>query len=158
MPASPVLIREETRMLGAMQIMTGVIHYCLGLIWTELLLSQRIVFQKGYIPITILVGYPLWSPIFYISSGTCAVILEKTRSWNMVTYTVVMSIISACIASLGLISLLLEFIIYNGNVRKPIWAQRAGKILSNYVYLFTLLELMVASTVAQWVYHAKRHR
>ncbi|XP_058161368.1 membrane-spanning 4-domains subfamily A member 12-like isoform X2 [Dasypus novemcinctus] len=127
MPRSPVWMREETRMLGALQIMIGLIVYYLGLIWIYLLLTQLIAFQKGYIPITIMTAYPFWSAIFFVLSGIHAVLLEKKRSRSLVTYTIVMNIMSACVAVIGILLLLLEFLIFYVSAEEPIWPQVHGR-------------------------------
>ncbi|XP_076972219.1 membrane-spanning 4-domains subfamily A member 12-like [Tamandua tetradactyla] len=158
MEESGVYIREETRMLGAIQIMVGVLHHSLAVIWTSLLITQIIAFQNDYLPLTVLTGYPYWSAVFFITSGICAIILERNPGKNLVTYTVVMSIISACIASIGVLIMLLEFLSYYIKREKTVWPQRCGKILTNYLFLFTFLELTVASTVAHWGLKAKHSR
>ncbi|XP_032138256.1 membrane-spanning 4-domains subfamily A member 5-like [Sapajus apella] len=121
MPRNRLWIREETRMLGAMQIMTGILLHCLGLLWTYLLFTQIVAFGATYVPLALLTGYPFWSSLLFIFSGIFAVLLEKRRSPFLASYALVANIVSACISVIGLLLLSHEFIIYNINVEKPIW-------------------------------------
>uniref|UniRef100_G3U9U0 Membrane spanning 4-domains A5 n=1 Tax=Loxodonta africana TaxID=9785 RepID=G3U9U0_LOXAF len=108
----------------AIQIMTALIHHCLAVIWTYLLVSQIVAFGETYLPLAILSGYPYWSPFFYIMSGSFAIMLEKRRSKFLVSYTLVTNILSACIAVIGLLIITLEFVLYHLLSTKAIWPQQ----------------------------------
>ncbi|XP_034501028.1 membrane-spanning 4-domains subfamily A member 15 [Ailuropoda melanoleuca] len=123
MPRRRLWIREETRLLGAVQIMTGLNIHGVGLIWTYLFLSQTSAFGKSYIPLSAATGYPYWSSACFIFSGILAIILERRRSTFLLSYTIIVNILSACIAVLGLLLLSLEFIIYTLSTRAPIWPE-----------------------------------
>uniref|UniRef100_A0A452FTQ3 Uncharacterized protein n=1 Tax=Capra hircus TaxID=9925 RepID=A0A452FTQ3_CAPHI len=141
----------------AVQIMTGLFVHTLGLLWTYLLVSQILAFQKVYLPFAILSGFPFWAAAFFLLSGIFTVLFERRRSRSLMTCSIVLNILSACSAVIGLLLLCLEFLAY-ALAKKSIWPHRAGKILSNYLFLFTLLELCVTSTLINWLYKAKHSR
>ncbi|XP_027436490.1 membrane-spanning 4-domains subfamily A member 15-like [Zalophus californianus] len=158
MPRHHLWIREETRLLGAIQIMIGLNIHGVGLLWTYLFLSQTSAFGKSYLPLSTVTGYPYWSSACFIFSGVLAVIVEKRRSIFLLSYTITVNILSACISVIGLLLLSLEFMIYSVSTHAPIWPERSGKILSEYLFLFTFLELFLTCTVVHWGYKAKYHR
>ncbi|XP_003920515.1 membrane-spanning 4-domains subfamily A member 5-like [Saimiri boliviensis] len=121
MPRNRLWIREETRMLGVIQIMTGIFIHCLGLLWIYLLFTEIVAFGAMYVPLALLTGYPFWSSLLFIFSGAFAVLLEKRRSPFLASYALVANIISACISVIGLLLLSLEFVLYNINIKNPIW-------------------------------------
>ncbi|CAI9153737.1 unnamed protein product [Rangifer tarandus platyrhynchus] len=112
MPQDRVWIRQEARMLGAVQIMTGLFVHSLGLLWTYLLVSQIIAFQRVYIPVAVLSGFPFWAAGFFLLSGIFTVLFERKRSRSLMTYSIVLNILSACSAVIGLLLLCLEFLIF----------------------------------------------
>ncbi|XP_059014990.1 membrane-spanning 4-domains subfamily A member 5-like [Mustela lutreola] len=158
MPRRHLWIRKETRLLGAIEIMTGLNIYGVGLLWTYLFLSQPSAFEKSYIPLSAVTGYPYWSSPCFIFSGALAVIVERRRTVFLLSYTIILNILSACIAVSGLLLLSVEFIMYSLSTYATIWPERSGKILSEYLFLFTFLELFLTCTVVRWGYKAKYHR
>ncbi|XP_010631367.1 uncharacterized protein LOC104868319 isoform X3 [Fukomys damarensis] len=80
MPQNQILIKEEMRILGAIQIMNGLIIQFLGTIWGYLLISQTTALLSVYIPIVTLVGYPFWSTLTFIFSGAFTVVMQKRPS------------------------------------------------------------------------------
>nr|XP_040140209.1 membrane-spanning 4-domains subfamily A member 12-like isoform X2 [Ictidomys tridecemlineatus]XP_040140210.1 membrane-spanning 4-domains subfamily A member 12-like isoform X2 [Ictidomys tridecemlineatus]XP_040140211.1 membrane-spanning 4-domains subfamily A member 12-like isoform X2 [Ictidomys tridecemlineatus] len=98
MPRSRLSVKEEMRILGAIQIMTGVIHNNLGIIWLYMFLTQTLTFGKGYLPLALITGYPFWSSLSFVFSGTFAVVVEKKRSKFLLSYAIGVNILSACIS------------------------------------------------------------
>ncbi|XP_055132194.1 membrane-spanning 4-domains subfamily A member 12-like isoform X2 [Symphalangus syndactylus] len=137
MPRNRLWIREETRMLGAIQIMTGILLHCLGLLWIYLLFTQTSAFEAIYTPLALLTAYPFWSSL-------------------LVSYTLGANIISACISVIGLLLLSIEFIIYSKSSKNSLWPHKSGKLLSEYLFILTILELFVASIVSHWASQAKK--
>uniref|UniRef100_A0A2I3HGZ6 Membrane spanning 4-domains A5 n=1 Tax=Nomascus leucogenys TaxID=61853 RepID=A0A2I3HGZ6_NOMLE len=105
----------------AIQIMTGILLHCLGLLWIYLLFTQTIAFEAIYIPLALLTAYPFWSSLLFIFSGAFTVFLEKRRSPFLVSYTLGANIISACISVIGLLLLSTEFIIYSKSSKNSLW-------------------------------------
>nr|XP_060462796.1 membrane-spanning 4-domains subfamily A member 12-like isoform X2 [Panthera onca] len=158
MPRRRLWIREETRLLGAIQIMTGLIVHFVGQLWTYLFTTQVIAFGKAYLPLVVITRYTYWSSVCFLFSGVFAVLTERMRSTFLMSYTIAVNIVSACAAVIGLLIISFEFIIYSLTTQAPIWPERSGKILSEYLFLFTILELFTACTVAHWIYKAKHLR
>ncbi|XP_033062414.1 membrane-spanning 4-domains subfamily A member 8-like [Trachypithecus francoisi] len=155
MPQTRLWIKEETRMLGAIQIMTGILLDCLGLLWMYLLFTQIVAFGATYTPIALLTAYPFWSSWLFIFSGAFTVLLEKRRSPFLVSYALVVNIISACISVIGLLLLSIEFIKYSKSLKNPLWPHKTGKLLLEYLFILTILELFVTSIVIHWAFQAK---
>ncbi|XP_055132365.1 membrane-spanning 4-domains subfamily A member 12-like isoform X4 [Symphalangus syndactylus] len=92
----------------------------------------------------------------FIFSGAFTVFLEKRRSPFLVSYTLGANIISACISVIGLLLLSIEFIIYSKSSKNSLWPHKSGKLLSEYLFILTILELFVASIVSHWASQAKK--
>ncbi|XP_040860158.1 high affinity immunoglobulin epsilon receptor subunit beta-like [Ochotona curzoniae] len=155
-PTSGMELREETRMLGAIQMMTGISLHCLGLLWVNLLVSQLMVFEASFLPITTLLGYPFWSACIFSVSGFFAVLAERTGSRIVLTYAIATHIISAIVASIGVLIIVFELFLVSFGVRRHLWVHTCGKLLSEYLLLFTLLELLVSIKVTRWTRSARR--
>ncbi|XP_077900991.1 membrane-spanning 4-domains subfamily A member 12-like [Ictidomys tridecemlineatus] len=134
MPRSRLSVKEEMRILGAIQIMTGVIHNNLGIIWLYMFLTQTLTFGKGYLPLALITGYPFWSSLSFVFSGTFAVVVEKKRSKFLYPYTSV----------------------FLGRMYVSFWMQRSGALLSTYLFLFSILEFCLAVIVTDWGYKASK--
>ncbi|XP_070930652.1 putative uncharacterized protein encoded by LINC00301 isoform X3 [Macaca nemestrina] len=91
----------------------------------------------------------------FIFSGAFTVLLEKRRSPFLVSYALVVNIISACISVIGLLLLSIELIKYSKSSKNPFWPQKTGKLLSEYLFILTILELSVTSIVIHWAFQAK---
>nr|XP_023509896.1 uncharacterized protein LOC102148134 isoform X2 [Equus caballus] len=134
-----VWIKKEARMLGAIQIASGVINLFLGMIWARLLVSQLDTFGKTYIPIAGVSAYGVWSSFF-------------------MTHTIFTNVLSSCIALIGLLLISLELAIFSSSKKRVIWPQKCGKLLSEYLWLFTSLQFLVSCVVMHWILKAKYRR
>ncbi|XP_019668037.2 membrane-spanning 4-domains subfamily A member 14 isoform X4 [Felis catus] len=85
-------IREETRLLGAIQIMTGLIVHFVGQLWTYLFTTQVIAFGKAYLPLVVITRYAYWSSVCFLFSGVFAVLTERMRSTFLMSYTMAVNI------------------------------------------------------------------
>uniref|UniRef100_A0A2K5UR80 Uncharacterized protein n=1 Tax=Macaca fascicularis TaxID=9541 RepID=A0A2K5UR80_MACFA len=122
--------QKEPKNLGkAIQIMTGILLDCLGLLWMYLFFTQIVAFGATYTPIALLTAYPFWSSWLFIFSGAFTVLLEKRRSPFLVSYALVVNIISACISVIGLLLLSIEFIKYSKSSKNPLWPQVSTRFL-----------------------------
>ncbi|XP_058545152.1 membrane-spanning 4-domains subfamily A member 14-like isoform X4 [Neofelis nebulosa] len=92
MPRRRVWIREETRLLGAVQIMTGLIVHFVGQLWTYLFTTQVIAFGKAYLPLVVITRYTYWSSVCFLFSGVFAVLTERMRSTFLMSYTIAVNI------------------------------------------------------------------
>nr|XP_044606245.1 membrane-spanning 4-domains subfamily A member 18-like isoform X1 [Equus asinus]XP_044606246.1 membrane-spanning 4-domains subfamily A member 18-like isoform X1 [Equus asinus]XP_044606247.1 membrane-spanning 4-domains subfamily A member 18-like isoform X1 [Equus asinus] len=153
-----VWIKKEARMLGAIQIASGVINLFLGMIWARLLVSQLDTFGKTYIPIAGVSAYGVWSSFFFVIAGFCTMMLEKTRERCWMTHTIFTNVLSSCIALIGLLLISLELAIFSSSKKRVIWPQKCGKLLSEYLWLFTSLQFLVSCVVMHWILKAKYRR
>ncbi|XP_078289656.1 uncharacterized protein LOC132661831 isoform X5 [Panthera onca] len=92
MPRRRLWIREETRLLGAIQIMTGLIVHFVGQLWTYLFTTQVIAFGKAYLPLVVITRYTYWSSVCFLFSGVFAVLTERMRSTFLMSYTIAVNI------------------------------------------------------------------
>ncbi|XP_049501637.1 uncharacterized protein LOC125932906 isoform X5 [Panthera uncia] len=92
MPRRRLWIREETRLLGAVQIMTGLIIHFVGQLWTYLFTTQVIAFGKAYLPLVVITRYTYWSSVCFLFSGVFAVLTERMRSTFLMSYTIAVNI------------------------------------------------------------------
>ncbi|XP_042762872.1 uncharacterized protein LOC102960572 isoform X5 [Panthera tigris] len=92
MPRRRLWIREETRLLGAVQIMTGLIVHFVGQLWTYLFTTQVIAFGKAYLPLVVITRYTYWSSVCFLFSGVFAVLTERMRSTFLMSYTIAVNI------------------------------------------------------------------
>uniref|UniRef100_A0A2K6DDC2 Uncharacterized protein n=1 Tax=Macaca nemestrina TaxID=9545 RepID=A0A2K6DDC2_MACNE len=111
--------------------MTGILLDCLGLLWMYLFFTQIVAFGATYTPIALLTAYPFWSSWLFIFSGAFTVLLEKRRSPFLVSYALVVNIISACISVIGLLLLSIELIKYSKSSKNPFWPQVSTRKLVN---------------------------
>uniref|UniRef100_A0A4W2GYY4 Uncharacterized LOC113905212 n=1 Tax=Bos indicus x Bos taurus TaxID=30522 RepID=A0A4W2GYY4_BOBOX len=82
MPPDHLVLKKETRMLGAVQVMIGLINGALGRIWLLFYTRQFEELSVEYKPIALLSGYPFWTFLFFIISGVLTIQTEKKRSPN----------------------------------------------------------------------------
>ncbi|XP_076972217.1 membrane-spanning 4-domains subfamily A member 12-like [Tamandua tetradactyla] len=150
MSSFPIVLKEETRMLGAAQIMIGVIHCALGYIWIQLFISQFNPLLMIYLPIVLLSGYPFWAALFFIMSGFLAVEAEKRRSSNVLLYTIRANIQSSALAVIGLLLIVVELVLLLLKQGRMQWLHKSGVLLSVYLGIFSTLELLLAKKVARW--------
>ncbi|XP_055150072.1 membrane-spanning 4-domains subfamily A member 8-like [Symphalangus syndactylus] len=80
MPSSHIVLKEETRMLGAAQIIIGLIHCALGKTWIHLYINQSTSFSTIYLPIVFISGFPFLASLIYVISGIFAIVAEKKPS------------------------------------------------------------------------------
>ncbi|CAM9446399.1 unnamed protein product [Rangifer tarandus platyrhynchus] len=87
MPPRHLVLKKETRMLGAFQVMIGLIHGALGRIWLFFYTRQFASLSRDDKPMALLSRYPFWTFLFFIISGVLAIETEKNRSPNLVLDT-----------------------------------------------------------------------
>ncbi|KAM6465991.1 membrane-spanning 4-domains subfamily A member 15-like isoform 1-T7 [Liasis olivaceus] len=131
-------LNVEAKVLGAVQIMIGLIHIGFGAV--SLCLAP-----SGYIILSAAGGYPFWGGIFFISSGSLSVAAEKHQNRSLVRCSVGMNITSAIASLIGILLCISELTI-NGSFSRydhpywTDWAKNVGIGLSSMLLLFSLLE------------------
>ncbi|EHB02049.1 Membrane-spanning 4-domains subfamily A member 13 [Heterocephalus glaber] len=92
----------------------------------------------------------------FIFSGALTVFAQRRPTMYTMSYAIVVNIISSCIAGLGLLLLTVELSVAIFLTETSMWQMRSAKMLSEYVFLFTALELFVTCVAIQWAYKAKK--
>nr|XP_008114040.1 PREDICTED: membrane-spanning 4-domains subfamily A member 8 isoform X1 [Anolis carolinensis]XP_008114041.1 PREDICTED: membrane-spanning 4-domains subfamily A member 8 isoform X1 [Anolis carolinensis]XP_008114042.1 PREDICTED: membrane-spanning 4-domains subfamily A member 8 isoform X1 [Anolis carolinensis]XP_008114043.1 PREDICTED: membrane-spanning 4-domains subfamily A member 8 isoform X1 [Anolis carolinensis] len=139
-------LKVETKILGAIQIIIGIIHIGFGAIPVYL-------FSPIYQPLSGAGGYHFWGGLFFIFSGSLSIAVEKRLNPCLVKFNVGMNIASAIVALVGIILCIYElhsnqhsYETYKRNFNDDNtidpWSVGAG--LCSLFLLFTLLELFVA--------------
>nr|XP_008522279.1 PREDICTED: uncharacterized protein LOC103553468 isoform X3 [Equus przewalskii]XP_023509901.1 uncharacterized protein LOC102148134 isoform X5 [Equus caballus] len=94
----------------------------------------------------------------FVIAGFCTMMLEKTRERCWMTHTIFTNVLSSCIALIGLLLISLELAIFSSSKKRVIWPQKCGKLLSEYLWLFTSLQFLVSCVVMHWILKAKYRR
>ncbi|XP_005408165.1 PREDICTED: membrane-spanning 4-domains subfamily A member 6B-like isoform X3 [Chinchilla lanigera] len=121
MPRNRLWIKKELRVLGVIQVMNSMFINMLGVLWRFFFLSQLTVLSTIYIPLALLLGYPFWSPFWYLVSGVLAILAERRRTRFMMSYLIIMNSFSSCLAVLGLLLLSVELGAATFSFKAPIW-------------------------------------
>ncbi|XP_031245609.1 uncharacterized protein LOC116103576 isoform X2 [Mastomys coucha] len=137
--------------------MTSLIVQSLGYFWTYLFFSQTIVFGLGnnYPPIIGTSGYTLWASLVFSLSGCLSIILQKRPSNHMLMWTMTMNILSVFATLVGVFLTTVELIV-TSNLDSSLWQYKNGRLLTEYLFLFIMLEMFVASIVTEWTYRARQ--
>ncbi|XP_063172389.1 membrane-spanning 4-domains subfamily A member 15-like [Candoia aspera] len=155
-------VNAQARVLGAVQIMVGLIHIGFGAVSLCLLPS-------GYVTLSAMGGNPFWGGICFIASGSLCVAAEKRRNHNLVKCSLGMNITSAIMALVGILLYILELAmnttsLYNSpyktnfaRLRKSQLSfhmspslQSVGIGLSSVLFLFYLLEFCITVSFAHF--------
>ncbi|XP_070582580.1 membrane-spanning 4-domains subfamily A member 8-like [Erythrolamprus reginae] len=142
----------EPKVLGAVQIMIGLIHIGFGALSVCSFLVSYI-----FIPLTEIGCYPFWGGIFFISSGSLCVVAVKRPSRDLMKTSVGLNITSAIMALFGIILYICEISlsrlwIYE-NQHNIFFVPRENTEsisfgLSGVLLLFSLLEFCIAVSLA----------
>ncbi|XP_032735792.1 membrane-spanning 4-domains subfamily A member 12-like [Lontra canadensis] len=142
--------REEAKILGAIQIMIGLMHIGFGTILGFMYTTYGLVF--GFASLAIISGYPFWGGISFITTGTLSILASKKLSPSLIKSSLGMNIVSTFFAFIGVILLLVDVSI-NGLPNQDYWAVLSGKGIAAMLIIFSLLEFCTNFTTA---YFAKR--
>uniref|UniRef100_A0A452DY66 Uncharacterized protein n=1 Tax=Capra hircus TaxID=9925 RepID=A0A452DY66_CAPHI len=112
MPSHRLVLKKETRMLGAVQVMIGLINGALGRIWLLFYTRQFGEISTECKPVALPSGYPFWTFLFFIMSGVLTIETEKKRSPNLLKYAIRMNMNSFLLAALGLILIGFEITLF----------------------------------------------
>ncbi|XP_006163879.1 membrane-spanning 4-domains subfamily A member 12-like [Tupaia chinensis] len=145
-----IVLKEEARMLGATQVMIGLIHCALGQLWTYLYVNHYDFFSSVYLPLVFLSGYPFWSCIIFIISGIFTIEVEKHPSRSLLMYTVWMNLSSFIATIIGIFLILFEIIYFLAKQVKEQWPHQSGILLTTQLWIFSILEMFLTSKVTKW--------
>ncbi|XP_059565205.1 membrane-spanning 4-domains subfamily A member 8-like isoform X2 [Myotis daubentonii] len=138
---------KEGKVLGAVQILTGLIHIGLGSVLGPLVLWY-------YIAVSFYGGYPFWGGILFIISGSLSVASEQQpRSSCLLKGSMGMSIVSAIFSMVGIMLLITDMAI-NSKCRYTsafdCSGVASGIASSAVLFVFSLLEFCIACTSAHF--------
>ncbi|XP_036181627.1 membrane-spanning 4-domains subfamily A member 8-like isoform X1 [Myotis myotis] len=134
---------KEGKVLGAIQILIGLIHIGLGGVLGPMVLWY-------YIAVSFYGGYPFWGGILFIISGSLSVASEQQpRSSCLLKGSLGMSIVSAIFSMVGIMLLITDMVI-NSKCRSTsasdCSAVASGVASSAVMFIFSLLEFCIACT------------
>ncbi|XP_070787733.1 membrane-spanning 4-domains subfamily A member 8-like isoform X2 [Pituophis catenifer annectens] len=133
----------EPKVLGAVQIMIGLIHIGFGAI-------SLCLFSRYYLPLSAIGGYPFWGGIFFISSGSLCVAAVDRPNRGLVKSSVGMNITSAIMALTGIMLFICDLIISTSPLVNPTVIISVGYGLSSVLLIFSLLEFCIAVSLAHF--------
>uniref|UniRef100_A0A8D0B898 Membrane-spanning 4-domains subfamily A member 8-like n=1 Tax=Salvator merianae TaxID=96440 RepID=A0A8D0B898_SALMN len=140
-------LKVETKTLGAIQIMIGLIHIGFGAV-------SAVLSSRYYISLATIGGYPFWGGLFFIISGSLSVSVEKNLTSSLVQCSVGLNITSAVMALIGIILYCAEFSIFSFLPDPGDWHNYASQSmhtgLSVLLFLFSLLEFCIAVSTAHF--------
>ncbi|CAO2584741.1 Membrane-spanning 4-domains subfamily A member 8 [Lemmus lemmus] len=141
-PVQKVL--KNGKVLGAIQILLGLVHIGLGSIMFTILF--------GYIPVSLYGGFPFWGGIWFIISGSFSVAAEKhPNSSCLMNASVGLNIFSAICSVVG-VTLFITDICLSGTLVKHSdyhyynsLVSNIGMGISGLLLIFCLLEFCISS-------------
>uniref|UniRef100_A0A8C8TN98 Membrane-spanning 4-domains, subfamily A, member 19 n=1 Tax=Peromyscus maniculatus bairdii TaxID=230844 RepID=A0A8C8TN98_PERMB len=87
-------------------------------------------------------------------SGSFSIALQRRPSNYMLIWTMTMNILSIFTTLIGVFLIAIELMM-TADLESPLWQHRSGRMLTEYLFLFTILEMLVASVVTEWTYRAR---
>ncbi|XP_004016561.1 membrane-spanning 4-domains subfamily A member 5 [Ovis aries] len=102
----PKLLTTRMKVLGAVQILFGVMNFSFGIV---LLFTLEDPYPR--FPFIFISGYPFWSSVLFVNSGAFLVALERKTTETLVTLSRIMSALSALAAAAGIFLLVIGFLI-----------------------------------------------
>ncbi|XP_058161370.1 membrane-spanning 4-domains subfamily A member 12 [Dasypus novemcinctus] len=139
--------KEEAKIVGAIQIIIGLMHIGFGVVLGLMTADQRPVFV--FISFSFTGGYPFWGGISFITSGSLSIMASKEFSPCLTKGSLGMNIVSAIFALIGVILLLVDMSI-NGPPNQEHWVLLSGKGISAILMIFSLLEFCITCTTAHF--------
>ncbi|XP_052045703.1 membrane-spanning 4-domains subfamily A member 8 [Apodemus sylvaticus] len=143
LPAQRVL--KKGQVLGAIQILIGLVHISLGSIMITNLYSN-------YVPISLYGGFPFWGGIWFIISGSLSVAAEtQPNSSCLLNGSVGLNIFSAVCSAVGIMLFITEICVSAGYVYPNDYPYQGNLgvstslAISSVLLIFCLLELSIAS-------------
>ncbi|XP_013210087.1 membrane-spanning 4-domains subfamily A member 13-like [Microtus ochrogaster] len=153
----PDFVAYMRRRKRTVQLMTSLIVQSLGYFWTYLYFSQNIAFamDSEYTPIVGTSGYSLWASLLFSLSGSFSIALQRRPSNHMLIWTMTMNILSIFATLIGVFLITLELMMTSG-IQSSLWQYRSGRMLTGYLFLFTVVEMCMACIVTEWTYRARQ--
>ncbi|XP_070284197.1 membrane-spanning 4-domains subfamily A member 8-like [Myotis yumanensis] len=146
---------KDGKVLGAIQILIGLIHIGLGII-------MGTIISGGYTAISFYGGYPFWGGILFTISGSLSVASENLpRSPCLLNGSLGLNIVSAICSMVGISLFITDLIINPLYYYYPnyylYWGVSPGVATSAVLFIFSLLEFCIACTSAHFGCKLLRH-
>ncbi|XP_039200148.1 membrane-spanning 4-domains subfamily A member 8-like [Crotalus tigris] len=142
-------LSAEAKVLGAIQIMIGLIHIGFGAVSLCL-----ISFQRYYLNLSGIGGYPFWGGIIFISSGSLCVVAANRPNRGLVQASVGLNITSAMMALVGIMLYICDLILSGASLYNTtsiiITVKNVSYGFSSLLLLFSLLEFCIAVSLAHF--------
>ncbi|CAK6449318.1 unnamed protein product [Pipistrellus nathusii] len=135
---------KEGKVLGVIQILTGLIHISLGIIMVTIM-------RGPYTTFSFYGGYPFWGGILFIISGSLSVASEELpRSSCLLKGSMGLSITSAVCSVVGILLLITDIVINSLFIHNSSNGMVSGIAISAVLFIFSLLEFCIACTSAHF--------
>ncbi|XP_045433594.1 membrane-spanning 4-domains subfamily A member 8-like isoform X1 [Pipistrellus kuhlii] len=137
---------KEAKVLGAIQILIGLIHIGLGSI-----IGMIVSWYYYYTVVSFYGGYPFWGGILFIISGSLSVASEELpRSSCLLKDSMGLSITSAVCSVVGILLLITDMVINSLFIHNSSNGMVSGIAISAMLFIFSLLEFCIACTSAHF--------
>ncbi|KAI5278036.1 Membrane-Spanning 4-Domains Subfamily A Member 12 [Manis pentadactyla] len=144
-------LKEEAKILGAIQIVIGVMHIGFGIILGLMNIVYRGVL--GFGSLTFISGYPFWGGVSFIIAGALSISAAKQSISSLIKSSLGLNIVGAIFAFIGVILLLVDVSI-NGTPSQDYWAVLSGKGISGILIIFSILEFCINCTTVHFASQA----
>lgn len=146
-------LKGQPKVLGAMQIMTGLMIFSIGIITLCGTLSFR-----GPKPLSVYIGYSFWGSVMFIVSGSFSIATARRTTKNFVQASLSLNITSSVLAGVGMITTMVSFrifahipfICYHQSHENCPMTTTILIALEGVVLLLSTLELCVALSVSSF--------
>ncbi|XP_058013785.1 membrane-spanning 4-domains subfamily A member 15-like [Ahaetulla prasina] len=139
-------LNAETKVLGAVQIMIGLLHIGFGTVVISLPSSNA--------GVTTIAGYPFWGGVFFISSGSLCITAVNNRNRALVKSSVGMNITSAIMALIGILICIADLAVTSSGDQSLSQTYKIKNAidsgLSGMLLLFSLLEFCITVSFAHF--------
>uniref|UniRef100_A0A8C9PM01 Membrane spanning 4-domains A5 n=1 Tax=Spermophilus dauricus TaxID=99837 RepID=A0A8C9PM01_SPEDA len=151
------LLTSKLKILGATQILIGIVNFSFGIIFLFTLVPPYPRF-----PFILLSGYPFWGSALFIMSGAFLIALKRKTTESMAKVSRVMNFLSAVAAAAGIILLTFGFLLDRNYIcgYSP-EGIRCGEITALLVGIFTMLmilnviELLISLSISICGFHSE---
>nr|XP_012612467.1 uncharacterized protein LOC105867204 isoform X2 [Microcebus murinus] len=130
-------LREDTKAMGAAQIMIGLIQGALGILWIHMYLLEEKESSAGPISVIVIIIYSALSGVFIISA-------------------IVMNSISTAVTVIGIVFLCVEISFYEAEATAYTWQNMTCLMLLQYLLFCTIAEMVIAVISIDWLRLALR--
>ncbi|XP_015974480.1 membrane-spanning 4-domains subfamily A member 8-like [Rousettus aegyptiacus] len=137
---------KEGKVLGAIQILIGLLHIGLGFVMASILPGY-------YIAVSFVGGFPFWGSIWFIISGSLSVAAEKQSKSCLVNCSLGFNIVSALSSVTGVILCIIDIAINAEDIYTDYythWGVTPGMAVSSMLLIFSFLEFCIACTTTHF--------